>query len=82
MKKIAYMVRCVPRFGYENTEVRSIDVESAPDAELDELRAAVEFYFASRGIGEAVFDVTVDDDGFVAVINDEAYEIAWGQSLL
>jgi hypothetical protein len=82
MKRIAQMIRCVPRFGYANTEVRSIDVELPPDVELDELRRVIEFYFASRGIGEAVFDVNFDDDGCFAVINDEAYEMVWGQPLL
>lgn len=82
MKKIAHMIRCVPRFGYENTEVRSIDVELPPDVELDELRRVIEFYFASRGIGDAVFDVNCDDDGYFAVINDEAFELVWGQPLL
>jgi hypothetical protein len=40
------------------------------------------FYFAARGISDALYDITVDDDGFFAVVNDEAYEMQWGTPLL
>ena len=82
MKRTALMVRCVPRFGYDHTEVRTIDLEVARDASEEQLRAAVTFYFAARGISEAVFDVAADDYGWYAVINDEAYEVDWGTPLL
>jgi len=42
----------------------------------------VQFYFAARGISDAVYDVNVDDDGWFAVINDEAYGQRWGTPLL
>lgn len=82
MKRTALMIRCVPRFGYENTEVRTIDLDVNPDAGEEELRHAVNFYFATRGISDAVYDIAVDDDGFFAVINDEAYDMQWGTPLL
>lgn len=81
MKKLALMVRCVPRFGYANTEVRSIDLEASHEPELEDLRRAIEFFFSSRGIADAVFDVNVDNDGYFAVINDEAYERDWGRPI-
>ena len=76
------MIRCVPRFGYDNTEVRTIDLEVAREAEEEELRQAVYFYFAARGISDAVYDIAVDDNGYFAVINDEAYDVQWGTPLL
>lgn len=82
MKKTALMVRCVPRYGYENTEVRTIDLDIPHDSEEDVLREAVTFYFAARGISDAVYDIAVDDYGFFAVINDEVYGTRWGTPLL
>lgn len=82
MKKTALMIRCVPRFGFDNTEVRIIDLDVLAGADEAGLQAAVEFYFASRGISDAVYDITTDDDGFFAVINDEAFDAAWGRPLL
>ena len=76
------MIRCVPRYGYDNTEVRTIDLEVSHDTEEEQLREAVYFYFAARGISDAVYDIAVDDDGYFAVINDEAYDIEWGTPLL
>ena len=34
------------------------------------------------GGGDAVYDIEVDDDGYFAVINDEAYDVRWGTPLL
>jgi hypothetical protein len=82
MKRTALMIRCVPRFGYDHTEVRAIDLDVTRDTHETELREAVQFYFAARGISDAVYDVGVDDYGFFAVINDEAYEMEWGKPLL
>ncbi len=82
MKNTALMIRCVPRFGFDNTEVRTIDLDVPRDTDQTALQAAVEFYFASRGIPDAVYDITTDDDGFFAVINDEAFDAEWGKPLL
>lgn len=82
MKKTAVMVRCVPRYGFDHTEVRTIDLDITRDVELEQFRQAVYFYFAARGIHDAVYDVEVDDNGYFAVINDEAYERPWGTPLL
>jgi len=82
MKKTALMVRCVPRYGYERTEVRTIDLDLPRDIEEGQLRDALTFYFAARGISDAVYDIDVDANGFFAVINDEAYEFNWGAPLL
>jgi hypothetical protein len=75
------MVRCVPRFGYDNTEVRTVDLDLPRDADENELLGALHFYFAGRGIPDAVFDIACDDNGFFAVINDEAFEWDWGKPL-
>lgn len=82
MKKTGLMIRCVPRYGFERTEVRTIDLDLPPDAREEELHQAVCFFFAARGIGDAVYDIQVDEDGYFAVINDEAYNAQWGTPLL
>ncbi len=82
MKRTALAIRCVPRFGYENTEVRVVDLDLPHDAEEDSLRQALTFYFAMRGLNEAVYDIDADDNGFFAVVNDEAFAAAWGTPLL
>ena len=82
MKKTALMIRCVPRFGFENTEVRTIDLDLPRDSEEQELREAVTFFFASHGIDDALYDIDVDDDGYFAIINDEVYAAAWGTPVL
>ena len=82
MKKTALAIRCVPRFGFENTEVRAVDLDVPPDADEPTVREALTFYFTARGIGDAVYDVTADDNGFFAIVNDEAYEVRWGTPVL
>lgn len=82
MRKTALMVRCVPRYGFGQTEVRMIDLDLPRDAEEDQLRNAIYFYFASRGIADALYDIQVDDNGYFAVINDEAYAASWGTPVL
>ncbi len=82
MRKTATTVRCVPRFGYDNTGVRTVNLDLSQEADEQELRQALTFYFAMRGISDAVYDIEVDDYGFFAVINDEAYDADWGTTLL
>jgi hypothetical protein len=82
MKRTALMLRCVPRYGYENTEVRTIDLPLPQDVDERQLRDAVYFYFAARGISDAVYDIDSDEQGYFAVINDEAYDFKWGTPLL
>ncbi len=82
MKKTALMIRCVPRFGYSNTEVRTVDLDLPRDANEETLRNALTFYFAARGINDAVYDITTDDYGYFAVVNDEAFDVKWGSPLL
>ncbi len=82
MKKTALMVRCVPRYGYDRTEVRTVDLDLPRDVEEAQLRDALVYFFAAHGISDAVYDIAVDDNGFFAVINDEAYEHKWGTPLL
>ena len=82
MKKTVASVRCVPRYGYDFAEVRSLDVEIAGSLHDEEvLKEAIERHFLSMGIGDAVYDMDVDDDGFFAIINDEAYQDDWGEAL-
>ncbi|MEW6197825.1 MAG: hypothetical protein AB1601_04060 [Planctomycetota bacterium] len=82
MRKTALMVRCVPRYGFDNTEVRTVDLDVPRDADERTLHEALTFYFAGRGISDAVYDIGVDDNGFFAIVNDEAYEVPWGTPLL
>lgn len=82
MRKTATTMRCVPRYGYDSTEVRTIDLDVAPGADEPELRERVRFWFAVRGIADALYDLDVDDNGFFAIINDEAYAQSWGTSVL
>lgn len=82
MKKIATSFRCVPRYGYDDTDVRLIDIDLPMEPDEQEMLETLRFYFSSRGIAEAVYDIAVDDDGFFAVINDEVYAYDWGTSLL
>lgn len=82
MKRLATSIRCVPRIGYANTEVRTIDVGVPDDAESQDLRQAVDIWFVSHGIDDAVYDIGWDNDGVYAVINDEAYqEGSWGRPI-
>lgn len=76
------MVRCMPRCGFDHTEVRTIDLDLPRDVEEDTLREVLTFYFASRGISDALYDITVDEYGYLAVINDEAFNAEWGAPLL
>ncbi len=82
MKKTALAIRCVPRYGYDNTEVRTVDLDVPHNADEDVLRSALTFYFAARGISDAVYDIAVDDSGFFAIVNDEVYDIQWGTPVL
>lgn len=81
MTKVATTMRCVPRYGYEFTEVRNITLDLPRGSEDFEIHEALVRWFNEKGIEEAVFAVEVDDDGFFAVINDEAFEEDWGQSV-
>ena len=82
MKRTATTIRCVPRYGYEHTNVRTIDVDLEERADERELLAALRLWFAQRGLADAVYDIAVDDNGFFAVINDEAYTAEWGTPLV
>lgn len=82
MRRVATKMRCVPRFGYADTEVRMVDVDLPSGAEEEDIRTELSGWFERRGIAEAVYSIDVDDDGYFAVINDEAYESEWGTPLL
>lgn len=81
MRKTLTTLRCVPRFGYDNTNVRMVDFE-VDEVDYDSLLESLQRWFAMRGIADAVYSIEVDDDGFFAVVNDEAYENEWGRPLL
>lgn len=82
MKKTALLVRCVPRYGYEHTEVRTIELDLPRNFDEESLREALRLFFAFHGISDALYSIEVDDNGYFAVINDEAYAHPWGQRLL
>jgi hypothetical protein len=81
MKRTLTTVRCVPRYGYDHAQVRTVDLE-LPEGWDDELLDGIlATWFAQRGIADAVFAIEVDDDGYFAVINDEAFHEEWGESV-
>jgi len=82
MRKTLTTVRCVPRFGYDHANVRTVDVDLLDLSDEQELLVALRTWFAHRGIADAVYDVAADDNGFFAIINDEAYHHSWGEELL
>lgn len=59
-----------------------MEVDVCEDFAQPELARALDRWFAVRGIADAVFAVDQDDEGFFAIINDEAYAQDWGQPLL
>lgn len=82
MKKVLTTIRCVPRLGLVGTQMRVIDIDLPEQADEQVLAEAVNGFFAQRGIADALYDISVDDDGYLAVINDEAYLNDWGMQLL
>lgn len=84
MKKVGTTFRCIPRLGLPHTQVRLIEVDLDADADADEaaLFAMLQRQFAQWGLPDAVYAVEYDDDGPLAVINDEAYLADWGETLL
>jgi hypothetical protein len=82
MKKTATTIRCVPRYGFSNTQVRLVDLDLPQDADERELLQALEHWFSLHGLSDAVYDIDVDDEGYFAIINDEVFERPWGTPLL
>ncbi|MGE3181182.1 MAG: hypothetical protein AB7N71_06085 [Phycisphaerae bacterium] len=81
-KQIATTVRCVPRYGYVNTQVREISVGVDDNFDEPMLYNAVVRFFHSHGYEEAVFDFDMDEDGYFAIVNDEVFEGDWGTILI
>lgn len=81
MRKTLTTVRCVPRCGFDFTEVRTVDLELR---ELDEqaLLEALRDWFAERHISDAVYAIELDENGPLAIVNDEAFRKDWGEPLL
>ena len=82
MKKTLTTIRCVPRFGYDHADVRTVELDLIDEVDENELLYVLRAWFEARGITDAVFDVEFDDDGIFAIVNDEAYHEQWGESLL
>jgi len=78
MKRVATSIRCVPRFGYEGTQMRMLELDLPAELDDETLQRSLDHYFAHLGIADAVYDITVDDDGYFAVLNDEAFDDDWG----
>ena len=72
-----YSSRC----GFDNTEVRTVDLEAPANADQAQLHRLLNHWFVQRGIEEAVFAIELDDKGYLAIINDEAYHQPWGTPL-
>ena len=82
MKRTTTTFRCVPRLGLDYTELRVVDLDLSDSDNEAEIRAALVEFFAHRGISDAVYDVDIDNDGYLAIINDEAYVEEWGTPVL
>lgn len=78
MKKTVTTIRCVPRLGLGETQFRIVELDLYDDADEQQLFDALTAWFANRGIADAVYDINLDDEGFLAVINDEVYDRSWG----
>ena len=78
MKRVLTAIRCVPRLGLSGTQLRILELDVPEEATEQELLAVLRQWFAQRGLADAVYDVQVDRDGLLAVINDDAFEQAWG----
>lgn len=81
MRKTLTTIRCVPRYGYEYANVRTIDLDLHDASDENELLQALNLWFAQRGIADAVYDLDTDNNGFFAIINDEAFLSAWGEAV-
>jgi hypothetical protein len=81
MTKVATTLRCVPRYGYGYAEVRCVDLDVSSKHDEQALHAALERWFTEHGIDDAVYSIEADDDGYFAVINDEAYLLDWGSPI-
>jgi len=82
MRKTLTTLRCVPRYGYDYAEVRTIDLDLYDANDEQELLNAARTWFAQRGMANAVYDISTDDNGFFVIVNDEAYRQEWGEALL
>ncbi|MCG3126621.1 MAG: hypothetical protein CHACPFDD_01472 [Phycisphaerae bacterium] len=78
MTKVATTVRCVPRYGFDYADVRTVVLDLPHGAEEHDIESALGRWFAQRGISDAVYAIEVDDDGYFAVINDEVFGAEWG----
>ena len=81
MTRVVTNIRCVPRCGFEYTQVRTVDLEAPAHAEEHDLHRLLNHWFVQRGIEEAVYAIEVEDKGYFAIINDEAYKESWGTKL-
>lgn len=82
MERTVTTIRCVPRYGYDFTNVREVELDLPTADHEHALHQALSRWFAERSIADAVYDIDVDDDGFFAIINDETYYEEWGAPLL
>jgi len=82
MKRTVTTLRCVPRYGYEHTQVRTVDLDLSDDPDVETIRDCLCVWFAQHGIADAVYDIDVADDGFFAIVNDDVFQQEWGEPLL
>ncbi len=81
MTRVVTNIRCVPRCGFEYTEVRTVDLEAPSNIDDHQMHRLLNHWFVQRGIEEAVYAIETDDTGYFAIINDEAFKQSWGTSL-
>lgn len=81
MRKTLTTIRCVPRYGYDFAKVRSVDLDLPEGWDEHNLQTVLTRWFAERSVADAVYDIEVDDDGFFAVVNDEAFHEQWGEEI-
>ena len=67
VKRTLTAIRCVPRYGYDHAQVRTVDIDLADPHDDDAMLRLLRAWFDSIGVPDAVYDLAVDDDGFFAV---------------
>jgi hypothetical protein len=82
MKRTATTIRCIPRLGLDSTQVRVIEVDLPEGWDDRDLQVILDGWFRQHGASEAVYSVEVDNDGYFAIINDDAFERTWGEEIV
>ena len=81
-KRTLTTIRCVPRFGYDFASPRTIDFDLPHHFDENDLEGVMLEWFSARDLVDALFAVEFDDEGYFAIVNDEAFHVEWGEPLI